>query len=34
MEAGIERARKAIARGEARRKLDEFIAFTKKHAKG
>jgi anthranilate phosphoribosyltransferase len=34
MEAGIERARKAIAKGEARRKLDEFIAFTKKHARG
>jgi anthranilate phosphoribosyltransferase len=34
LEAGIERARKAIASGEARRKLDEFIAFTKKHAKG
>jgi anthranilate phosphoribosyltransferase len=34
MEAGIERARKAIDKGEARRKLDEFIAFTKKHARG
>jgi anthranilate phosphoribosyltransferase len=34
MEAGIERARKAIARGDARRKLDEFVAFTKQHAKG
>ena len=33
MESGIERARNAIARGEARRKLDDFIAFTKKHAK-
>ena len=26
---GIERARKAVARGEARKKLDEFVAFTK-----
>ncbi|MCC6210954.1 MAG: anthranilate phosphoribosyltransferase [Burkholderiales bacterium] len=34
LEAGIERAREAIARGDARRKLEEFIAFTKKHAKG
>jgi len=33
MESGIERARNAIARGEARQKLDDFIAFTKKHAK-
>ena len=31
--SGIERARKAIAKGEARQKLDDFIAFTKKHAK-
>jgi anthranilate phosphoribosyltransferase len=30
---GIERARKVIARGEARQKLEDFIAFTKKHAK-
>jgi anthranilate phosphoribosyltransferase len=30
---GIERARKAIARGEARQKLDDFVAFTNKHAK-
>jgi anthranilate phosphoribosyltransferase len=34
MENGIERARKAIAKGEARQKLDDFIAFTQKHAKG
>jgi len=33
LEAGIELARKAIAKGEARKKLDEFIAFTKQHAK-
>ena len=33
LEAGIELARKAIARGEARKKLDDFIAFTKQHAK-
>ena len=30
MKEGIERARAAIASGEAKRKLDEFIAFTKK----
>ncbi|MEK6245795.1 MAG: anthranilate phosphoribosyltransferase [Pseudomonadota bacterium] len=30
---GIERARKAIAKGEAKQKLDDFVAFTKKHAK-
>jgi anthranilate phosphoribosyltransferase len=29
---GIERARKVIAKGEARQKLDDFIAFTNKHA--
>ena len=34
LEQGIERARKAIAKGEARQKLDEFVAFTKQHAKG
>jgi anthranilate phosphoribosyltransferase len=34
MEEGIERARKVIAKGEAKHKLDDFIAFTKKHAKG
>jgi len=33
MEDGIERARKAIAKGEARQKLDDFIAFTNKNAK-
>jgi anthranilate phosphoribosyltransferase len=33
LESGIERARKVIAKGEARQKLDEFIAFTKKNAK-
>jgi anthranilate phosphoribosyltransferase len=32
LENGIERARKAIAKGEARQKLDDFIAFTKKNA--
>ena len=30
---GIERARKAIAKGEARQKLDDFVAFTKTHGK-
>ncbi len=34
MEDGIDRARKAIARGEAKHRLDEFIAFTQKNAKG
>jgi anthranilate phosphoribosyltransferase len=34
LEDGIERARKAIAKGEAKQKLDDFIAFTKKNAKG
>jgi len=33
LENGIERARKAIANGEARKKLDDFIVFTKQHAK-
>jgi anthranilate phosphoribosyltransferase len=33
--AGIERARKVIASGEAKRKLDEFVAYTQKlKAKG
>jgi anthranilate phosphoribosyltransferase len=32
MESGIERARKVIARGEARQKLEDFIAFTKTQA--
>jgi anthranilate phosphoribosyltransferase len=27
---GVERARRAIASGEARRKLDEFVAFSRK----
>jgi anthranilate phosphoribosyltransferase len=30
MEDGIERARKAIAKGEARQKLDDFVAFTQR----
>ena len=34
IEAGIERAREAIAKGEARQKLEDFVAFTKQHAKG
>ena len=34
MEDGIERARKAIAKGEAKQRLDDFIAFTQKNAKG
>jgi anthranilate phosphoribosyltransferase len=33
MESGIERARKVIARGEARQKLEDFIAFTKTQAR-
>jgi len=33
MADGIEHARKAIAKGEARQKLDDFVAFTQKHAK-
>ena len=32
LEAGIERARAAVAKGDARRKLDEFVAFSRKHA--
>jgi anthranilate phosphoribosyltransferase len=27
---GVERARRAISSGDARRKLDEFVAFSKK----
>jgi anthranilate phosphoribosyltransferase len=27
---GVERARSAIAGGDARRKLDEFVAFSRK----
>ena len=34
MEDGIERARKSIAKGEARQRLDDFVAFTQKNAKG
>ena len=34
LENGIERARKSIAKGEARQKLDDFVAFTQKHATG
>ena len=34
VEDGIERARNVIAKGEAKQKLDDFIAFTKKQAKG
>ncbi len=34
LEAGIERARKAIASGEAKAKLDEFVAYTQKIKKG
>jgi anthranilate phosphoribosyltransferase len=33
MADGIERARTAVAKGEARRKLDDFVAFTNQHAK-
>jgi anthranilate phosphoribosyltransferase len=32
LESGIERARQAIAKGEAKQKLDDFIAFTRKPA--
>jgi anthranilate phosphoribosyltransferase len=32
LQAGIDRARRAIAKGEARQKLDEYVAFTKKAA--
>jgi anthranilate phosphoribosyltransferase len=34
IEDGIERARKVIAKGEARHRLDQFIALTQKNAKG
>lgn len=30
MEDGIERARKVIAKGEAKQRLDEFVAFTRR----
>ena len=33
IEAGSDRARKALASGAARQKLDDFLAFTRKHAK-
>ena len=33
LEEGVERARAAIAKGDARRKLDEFVAYTRKQAK-
>ncbi len=33
IEAGIERARKVIAKGEARAKLDEFVAWTRQHGR-
>jgi anthranilate phosphoribosyltransferase len=32
LQTGIDRARRAIAKGEARQKLDEFVAFTRKVA--
>ena len=32
LEGGIERARKAIAKGEAKKKLDDFVAFTHQHS--
>jgi anthranilate phosphoribosyltransferase len=32
LQAGIDRARRAIAKGDARKKLDEFIAFTQRLA--
>ena len=34
MEDGIERARKAISSGQAKQRLDDFVAFTQKNAKG
>lgn len=33
IEAGIERARAAISSGAAKQKLDQFVAWTRKHAK-
>ncbi len=33
LENGIDKARKAIAKGEARQKLDDFVAYTKQHAR-
>ena len=34
LESGIDKARKAIGKGEARQKLEDFVTFTKKHARG
>ena len=34
LESGIDKARKVIGKGEARQKLEDFVAFTKKHARG
>ena len=34
IQSGIDLARRAIAKGEARRKLDDYVAFTKATAKG
>jgi anthranilate phosphoribosyltransferase len=34
MEDGIDRARKVIAKGEAKQRLDQFVALTQKSAKG
>ena len=33
LQGGIDKARKAIASGAAREKLDQFVAFTRKYAK-
>jgi anthranilate phosphoribosyltransferase len=33
IETGIERARKAIASGAAKQKLDQFVAWTRQHGK-
>ena len=30
---GVDKAREAVGKGKARQKLDDFLAFTKKHAK-
>jgi anthranilate phosphoribosyltransferase len=34
MEDGIERARKAVSGGEAKQRLDDFVAYTQKNARG
>ena len=34
LESGIERARKAVAGGDARRKLDQYVAFAARHKAG